>query len=51
MIAVLKREFKSYFQSPIGYIFSGVFFAICSMFFNSGTLYYQSADLNPYFQM
>ncbi len=49
MIAVLKREFKSYFQSPIGYIFSGVFFAICSLFFISGTLYYQSADLKSIF--
>ena len=49
MNAVLKREFKSYFQSPIGYIFSGVFFAICSLFFISGTLYYQSADLKSIF--
>ncbi len=33
MWAVLKKEFKSYFLSPIGYVFIGVFLAMCSLFF------------------
>lgn len=49
MKAVLDKELKGYFRSPIGYIFTGVFFALCAMFFVSGTLYYQSADLKSVF--
>lgn len=33
MWAVLKKEFKSYFLSPIGYVFIGLFLAMCSVFF------------------
>jgi len=33
MWAVLKKEFKSYFLSPIGYVFIGLFLAMCSLFF------------------
>ncbi len=33
MFAIMKKEFKSYFLSPIGYIFVGVFLFIFSIFF------------------
>lgn len=33
MFAVMKKEFKSYFLSPIGYIFIGIFLFIFSIFF------------------
>ena len=33
MWAVLKKEFKTYFLSPIGYVFVGVFLAIFSILF------------------
>lgn len=33
MWAVVKKEVKSYFLSPIGYIFIGLFLAMCSIFF------------------
>ena len=33
MWAVLKKEFKTYFLSPIGYVFVGVFLAIFSLLF------------------
>lgn len=49
MKAILDKEQRGYFRSPIGYIFTGVFFALCAMFFVSGTLYYQSADLKSVF--
>ena len=34
MFAIMKKEFKSYFLSPIGYIFMGIFLFIFSIFFN-----------------
>lgn len=49
MEAIIKKELKGYFQSPIGYIFVGVFMALCSMFFISGALAYQTADLSSIF--
>ena len=49
MEAIIKKELKGYFQSPIGYIFVGVFMALCSMFFVSGALAYQTADLSSIF--
>lgn len=33
MLAVLKREFKAYFHSPVGYIFMGFFLLISGLFF------------------
>ena len=33
MFAIMKKEFKSYFLSPIGYIFIGIFLFIFSIFF------------------
>lgn len=33
MLAVIKKEFKSYFLSPIGYVFIGLFLIMFSIFF------------------
>ena len=49
MKAIFNREWQSYFLSPLGYIFTGVFIALCSFFFVNGALMYQSADLNVVF--
>lgn len=49
MKAIFNREWQSYFLSPIGYIFTGVFIALCSFFFVNGALMYGSADLNIVF--
>lgn len=35
MLAVIKKEFKSYLLSPIGYVFIGLFLIILSIFFYS----------------
>ena len=35
MLAVIKKEFKSYFLSPIGYVFIGLFLVMFSIFFYS----------------
>lgn len=46
MIAVYKRELKSYFYSPIAYVIIGLFFVFTSLMFMAGNLYALSADLN-----
>ncbi len=33
MLAVIKKEFKSYFLSPVGYVFIGLFLVMFSIFF------------------
>ena len=55
MLAVLKKELKSYFYSPIGYVVIGIFLLVFSVFFlltafdpyqatvNLGYLYYNTA--------
>lgn len=45
MWAVFKKEFKSYFLSPIGYIVIGIFLFSFSVFFNLTTIQYGSVDL------
>ena len=47
MGAIIKKEFKSYFLSPIGYIYIGVFLLTCSIFFYLDVFAYLSTDF-PY---
>jgi len=47
MWAIIKKEFKSYFLSPIGYIYIGVFLLMCSIFFYLDVFTYMSTDF-PY---
>lgn len=49
MIAIFKKEFRNYFMSPIGYIFVAVFTFLASMFFCSGILSSQQADISIMF--
>ncbi len=50
MTAVFKREFKTYFTSPIGYCVIALMFALTGFFFVNHNLYYLSPDLAPVFQ-
>ncbi len=45
MTAIFKREFKSYFTSPIGWVFLGAFFVFSGLFFYIGVLLSQSTQV------
>ena len=45
MWAVFKKEFKSYFLSPIGYVVIGIFLIVFSLFFYLTTIFSGSVDL------
>lgn len=49
MKAIFSKEFKSYFLSPIGYIFTAVFMILATMFFLNGSLMYRIADISVIF--
>ncbi len=44
MWAIIKKEVKSYFLTPIGYVFIGLFLAMCSVFFYLDVIQYGSVQ-------
>lgn len=49
MWAIIKKEVKSYFLSPIGYIFVGLFLAVYSIFFYLDVFFYGSTSFGNMF--
>lgn len=49
MWAVIKKEFKSYFYSPVGYVFIGLFLIMFSIFFYTDVFNYQSTNFEYIF--
>ena len=49
MWAIVKKEFKSYFLSPVGYVFIGLFLVMFSIFFYTDVFYYQSTNFEYIF--
>ncbi|MDR0730924.1 MAG: ABC transporter permease [Treponema sp.] len=49
MTAVLKREFKAYFYTPLGYVFIGAYWLFTGFFFFNYNLYGNSGDLRLLF--
>jgi ABC-2 type transport system permease protein len=46
MLAIYKRELKSYFYSPIAYVIIGLFFVFTSILFMLSNLYATNADMS-----
>lgn len=49
MSAIYRRELMSYFTSPIGYVFSAIFFAISGICFTYSTVMSGTTDASGYF--
>jgi ABC-2 type transport system permease protein len=49
MFAVIKKEFKSYFLSPVGYVFIGLFLIMFSIFFYTDVITYGSTNFEYIF--
>lgn len=49
MLAVIKKELKTYFYSPVGYVFIGLFLLMFSIFFYVDVFKYQSANFEYIF--
>jgi ABC-2 type transport system permease protein len=51
MIPVLKREFRAYFFSPLGYVFIAAYYLFTGFFFFNYNLYGNSADMRSLFSI
>lgn len=51
MLAIYKKELKSYFIGPIGYIFIASFLLVSSLIFTYTTLYSGTSDINNYYSI
>ena len=49
MLSVIKKEFKTYFYSPIGYVFIGLFLIMFSIFFYVEVFAYKSVNFEYIF--
>lgn len=49
MLTIMRREFNSYFSSPIGFIYLAVFYILSGFFFFSSTLLYNTTDMSSLF--
>jgi len=51
MLAVIKKELKSYLLSPIGYVFIGIFLLLFSVFFYISLFATQSTNFEYLFYL
>ncbi len=51
MFAVYKKELRSYFTSPLGYVFCAVYLAVAGFMLGVTTVYSGTVDVSSYFQM
>ncbi len=49
MLAIYKKEMRSYFTSPIGYVYMGIFLALSALVFCYTTLQARTYDTSTYF--
>lgn len=50
MLAIYKKEMRTYFTTPLGYVFLGVFLAVSGFVFAMSTYYSQTSDVSAYFR-
>ena len=51
MFAIYKKEMRTYFTTPLGYVFIAVFLAVSGFLFAVSTMQLQTSDISGYFQM
>ena len=51
MFAIYKKELRSYFTTPLGYVFCGVFLAISGFLLGVTTLYSGTVDVSSFYQI
>lgn len=49
MFAIYKKELRSYFVNPIGYVYVALFLAVSSLLFTYTTLYSGTCEINVYY--
>ena len=49
MLAIIKKEFKTYFLSPVGYVFIGLFLIMFSIFFYTDVINYGNTNFEAIF--
>ncbi|MBE6569412.1 MAG: ABC transporter [Ruminococcaceae bacterium] len=51
MFAIYKKEMRTYFTTPLGYVFIAVFLAVSGFLFAVSTMQTQTSDISGYFQL
>ena len=51
MLAILKREFRAYFQSPLGYVFFSAMFFFSGFYFFTYNLYGNTTNMSKLFEL
>ena len=51
MLAIFKRELRSYFTGALGYVFLVIYLAVAGVVFAYTTLFSMSGDITPYFSV
>ena len=51
MLAIYKREMRSYFTGVIGYVFLVIFLAVAGILFSYTTLYSMSSDVTTFYTL
>ena len=51
MLAIYKKEMRTYFTTPLGYVFLAVFLAVSGFLFAFSTFQSQTSDVSGYFQL
>lgn len=51
MLAIYKKELRSYFTTPLGYVFCGVFLAVSGFLMGMTTVYAGTVDVSSFYQL